>query len=92
MRVTFKLKDAFYCCVGYTRLEDEKFLLLIGEKLRELRKKAGYSNQEYFSYDAEIPRAQYGRYEKGVNLTLLSLKKILDFHKLTFEEFFKDIA
>jgi len=78
--------------VDFKRLEDDKFLFLIGEKLRDLRKKAGYSNQENFSYDAEIPRAQYGRYEKGVNLTLLSLKKILDFHKLSFEEFFKDMV
>ena len=78
--------------MDFKRLEDDKFLFLIGEKLRDLRKKAGYSNQENFSYDAEIPRAQYGRYEKGVNLTLLSLKKILDFHKLSFEEFFKDMV
>lgn len=77
--------------MGFYQLEDEKFLLLVGERLRELRKQAGYSNQETFAYDAEIPRAQYGRYEKGINLTLISLKKILDFHKLSFEDFFKGI-
>jgi transcriptional regulator with XRE-family HTH domain len=63
----------------------------IGKRLIELRKKAGYSNQESFAYEADIPRAQYGRYEKGVNMTLKSLNTILKFHKISFGEFFKEI-
>ncbi|HXU28331.1 MAG TPA: helix-turn-helix transcriptional regulator [Bacteroidia bacterium] len=68
--------------------EDKKLHLLIGERLTNLRKKAGYSSQEIFAYDAEVPRALYGRYEKGSNLTISSLYKILKFHKLTLKEFF----
>ena len=68
--------------------EDKKLHLLIGERLTVLRKKAGYSSQEIFAYDAEIPRALYGRYEKGSNLTISSLYRILKFHRLTFKEFF----
>lgn len=62
----------------------------IGERIRQLRIESGYTSQETFAYDAEIPRAQYGKYEKGSNLTLLSLYRILKFHKLTFQEFFSD--
>jgi transcriptional regulator with XRE-family HTH domain len=62
---------------------------LIGKRLKELRKKAGYTSQETFAYDAEIPRALYGRYEKGSNITITSLRRILKFHKITFKEFFK---
>lgn len=62
----------------------------MGERIKELRKKAGYTSQETFAYDAEIPRALYGRYEKGSNLTIASLLKITDFHKMTLEQFFCD--
>jgi transcriptional regulator with XRE-family HTH domain len=71
-------------------LEDEKLLKQLGERIRTLRKKAGFSSQETFAYEAGIPRAQYGTYEKGVNITVLNLKKIIKFHKMTFEEFFSE--
>jgi transcriptional regulator with XRE-family HTH domain len=62
---------------------------LLGKRLKELRKDAGYTSQETFAYDAEIPRALYGKYEKGANITIDSLHRILKFHKITFKEFFK---
>jgi transcriptional regulator with XRE-family HTH domain len=69
---------------------DEKLLLLMGNRIKKLRKDKGYTSQETFAYDAEIPRALYGRYEKGVNLTITSLHRILRFHNMTFEDFFKN--
>jgi transcriptional regulator with XRE-family HTH domain len=69
--------------------KDEELLIQrLGERIRELRIKKGYSSQETFAYDAGIPRAQYGRYEKGRNITMTSLYQILKFHKLTLPEFF----
>ena len=62
----------------------------LGNRIKELRKKAGYTSQETFAYDADIPRALYGKYEKGCNLTILSLSKIISFHNITLEEFFSD--
>lgn len=62
---------------------------LLGKRLKELRKDAGYTSQETFAYDADIPRALYGKYEKGANITIDSLHRILKFHKITFKEFFK---
>jgi transcriptional regulator with XRE-family HTH domain len=70
--------------------EEEKLLKLMGNRIRNLRLKAGYTSQEAFAYEAEIPRAQYGRYEAGTNITLLSLNKILKFHKLSLEAFFSE--
>lgn len=61
---------------------------LLGERIRQLRIDKGYTSQETFAYDADIPRAQYGKYEKGSNLTIQSLFRILRFHKISFEEFF----
>ena len=63
----------------------------ISRRLKELRTEAGYTNQESFAYEAKIPRAQYGRYEKGTNLTIRSLNKILQFHEISFEKFFKGV-
>ena len=67
----------------------EKTLEQIGAKLRELRRKKGYSSAETFAYDHELPRVHYWRIESGkVNLTIKSLHKILSIHSVTLEEFF----
>jgi transcriptional regulator with XRE-family HTH domain len=64
----------------------------IGLKLTELRKKKGYKSHETFSYDFNIPRMQYWRMENGkTNLTIKSLLKVLAIHKMTIDEFFKQL-
>ena len=69
--------------------EIEKVILKnLGVRIKDLRIKAGFNSQETFSYACGIPRAQYARYEKGSNITILSLQKIVKFHKLGWEEFF----
>lgn len=68
--------------------DEEKLLRLMGKRIRELRISANFKSQEAFAYEAGIPRAQYGRYEAGTNITILSLSKIIKFHKITLEEFF----
>ena len=68
--------------------EEQKLHKKLGERIKDLRKKAGYTSQETFAYDAEIPRALYGRYEKGANITISSLYKILSFHKISLKDFF----
>jgi hypothetical protein len=70
--------------------EETQLYELIGKRIIMLRKKAGYTNQDIFAYNADIPRALYGRYEKGVNLTIHSLYRIVKFHKMTFKEFFEE--
>lgn len=70
--------------------EEKKLYSLLGKRITELRKKAGYTSQETFAYDADIPRALYGRYEQGANLTIWSLRRILKYHKISFSDFFKN--
>lgn len=70
--------------------KEKKLYIRLGKRITELRKKAGYTSQETFAYDADIPRALYGRYEKGANLTISSLHRILKFHKISLTEFFKN--
>lgn len=76
----------------YMEVINEKiFLKKIEDKLKFYRKKAGYSNYEYFAYDNNISRPQYGKYEAGANIQLNTLYKILKALKVTPEEFFKGI-
>lgn len=69
---------------------DKDLVKKLGTRIRNLRVKAGYTSQEIFSYECGIPRAQYARYEKGSNMTMLSLQKIITFHNLTWAEFFSE--
>lgn len=69
---------------------DQEFLKEIGERIRELRIKAGYSSYESFAIENDLSRMQYWRMENGQsNMTLKTLKKILDIHKITLEEFIR---
>lgn len=61
----------------------------IGERLKYFRKKAGYTNAEYFAYENNISRPQYGKYEAGANIQLNTLIKILKAMNVTLEEFFQ---
>lgn len=63
----------------------------IAAKVKELRIKAGYSSHESFAWDNEINRVQYWRIEKGSNITLKTLLIVLDIHKISLAEFFRDI-
>ena len=63
-------------------------LTYFGKRLRALRKEKGYSNYESFAHEVGISRIQYGKYENGANITLVSLIKILKGLDMTFAEFF----
>ena len=62
----------------------------LGDRIKKLRIKKGYSNYEYFAFDNDIPRAQYGRYEKGEDLRYSSLRKVVKALDMTLEEFFSE--
>lgn len=68
---------------------EEAYLKKMGERLKMFRKKAGYTNYEYFAYENGFSRPQYGKYEAGANIQLNTLLKILKALKVTPEEFFK---
>lgn len=69
--------------------EEKVVLKQIGERLKKIRKEAGYSNYEYFAYEHNISRPQYGKYEAGANIQLNTLIRILKHLNVSMEEFFK---
>lgn len=62
----------------------------LAERIKELRIKKGYTSYEYFAYDNNIPRAQYGRYEKGEDLKFSSLLKVIKGLDMSIKEFFEE--
>jgi transcriptional regulator with XRE-family HTH domain len=60
----------------------------LGKRIKELRMKLGYTNYEFFAYDNEIARAQYGKYEKGEDMRYTSLLKVIRALGVTPKEFF----
>ena len=71
-------------------IQVEKLLEKLGSRLREFRKARGYTNYEQFAFDHGLPRAQYGRYEKGQDLRLSSLVNVLTAMDVSLTEFFAE--
>ena len=69
----------------------EKSLKNIGNKLKKLRKDAGYTNYENFAYEYDFNRVSYGRIESGANITLVTLLRVLAVHKISLKDFFIDL-
>lgn len=71
---------------------ERKILELMGKKLKALRVKKNYKSYETFAFDNEINRMQYWKMEKGLsNMSMATLLRILEVHKMTLKEFFEDI-
>ena len=72
-------------------MKNEKEILVdIGERLKKLRIKKGYSSYESFAIENNLSRMQYWRIEKGLtNITIRSLTRILEIHEVSIEDFFQ---
>jgi transcriptional regulator with XRE-family HTH domain len=65
-------------------------ILKMGERLKSLRIKRGFTSYEAFAYEHGLSRALYGRYGKGKDLRFSSLVKIVKALNMTLEEFFSE--
>jgi hypothetical protein len=62
----------------------------LGQRIKSLRIQKGYTSYEYFAYDHDISRAQFGRYEKGEDLRFSSLLRVIKAFDMTLTEFFSE--
>jgi transcriptional regulator with XRE-family HTH domain len=62
----------------------------LGNRIKALRIKKGYTNYEYFAYEHDFSRAQYGRYEQGEDLRYTSLLRVVRAFGMTLQEFFSE--
>ena len=74
-----------------TNLPENVFFDFVSTRLKKFRVERGYTNYEHLAYDIGISRSQYGRCEKGANMKLSTLLKILNFLDLSIDEFFEGI-
>ncbi len=62
----------------------------LGNRLKQLRIQKGYSNYEYFAYEHNIGRTQYGKYETGGNIQFDTLIKIINALDISVKDFFAE--
>jgi len=66
-------------------------LIKLGNRIKELRIKKGYSSYEIFAYDHGFNRAQFGRYEAGTDdIRYTTIQKIAKAFGMTLNEFFTE--
>jgi transcriptional regulator with XRE-family HTH domain len=70
--------------------EEKKLVSQLGKRIKMLRLEKGYTNYEHFANEQGISRTQYGRYEVGDNVKILTLKKIIDGLGISLKEFFSE--
>ena len=69
-------------------ISKEEGIERLGNRIKELRIKKGYTSYEYFAYEHNISRAQFGRYERGEDLRFSSLLKVANALDVSLEELF----
>ena len=84
------LIDEFCQYMGEVDKDIENNINKVAKKIRQLRIDSKYISYENFTFDNDINRVQYWRVESGKNITMKTFFKILQIHKITPEEFFKD--
>ena len=68
--------------------EKDEMLINLGIAIRKLRLKQGYKSAELFSYENNLNRTAYWRWENGQNITMKNFFKICNIHKVTPKDFF----
>jgi transcriptional regulator with XRE-family HTH domain len=72
------------------KITTEQWLVLISEKLKELRREDSTS-YENFALEHGLDRKQYWRIENGANITVRTLIKTLEIHDVDIVTFFREI-
>ncbi len=75
---------------AYVEMNTEDEIKKLAKRIKQLRIKKGYTSYEYFAYEHNISRAQFGRYEKGEDLRFGSLVRVVNAFEMTWNEFFSE--
>lgn len=74
------------------KLDNEQLLYeKIGNRIKQLRLDAGYTNAEKFAFENEITRSQYAMWEKSQDMLISSIQRIASAHGITVQEFFEGV-
>jgi hypothetical protein len=61
----------------------------LGSTFRQLRMRKGYKSAEIFSYEFDLNRTAYWRWENGENITMKNFFRLCHIHELTPKELFE---
>lgn len=62
----------------------------LADRIRALRKACGYSSAEDFANAHNINRTQYGRYERGGEITFSNLVRLIKALNISIADFFSE--
>ena len=71
-----------------TPKEKPQEVLLLAERIKQLRKERGYSSQETFAYDNDYTLSYYSRLERGEDIRFTSLVKVCKALNVDLNTFF----
>lgn len=74
-----------------SRRNDQERIEAIAGRIKSLRIEAGYRSYEHFAVENDLDPKQYFRIEKGTNLTLKSLFRVVNILEISLSDFFKPI-
>lgn len=69
----------------------DEMLIDLGIVIRRLRLKKGFKSAELFSYENNLNRTAYWRWENGQNITMKNFFKICSIHDLSPKELFEQM-
>ena len=67
-------------------------LIVISERLKQLRKEKGYANYEHIAFELGMSRSAYWRLESGENFSMKTLIRICKLLGVTLEDFFVGVS
>jgi transcriptional regulator with XRE-family HTH domain len=70
---------------------DDQYYKRLGERIKKLRKAAGYNSYDLFAFEIHMSRSQYANYEKGMDMRLSTLRRLAEVHGITVDELLKGI-
>src|SRR5436190_9783142 len=72
-----------------TNSTKHEMLFSLGSALRHLRMKRGFKSAEVFSYENDLNRTAYWRWENGENITMKNFFRLCEIHELSPKEVFE---
>src|SRR3954471_16831241 len=69
--------------------QKNELLFSVGSTFRQLRQNKGFKSAEVFSYENELNRTAYWRWENGENITMKNFIKLCEIHHITPKELFE---
>lgn len=68
-----------------------ELMFALGSTLRQLRMRRGFKSAELFSYENDLNRTAYWRWENGENITMKNFLKLCSIHKISPKQVFEII-